>query len=86
MTIIFHKNFAVFLGEVKKMAYREQEKRKHKRPDWNEFFMAHAELAARRSTCLRRQVGAVAVRDKVILATGYNGAPRGVRHCIESCQ
>jgi len=40
-------------------------------------------LVAKRSTCLRRQVGAVLVRDKKILATGYNGAPSGLEHCLE---
>ena len=42
-----------------------------------------AVLTAKRSTCLRRQVGAVIVKDKHIIATGYNGAPRGVPHCDE---
>ncbi len=41
------------------------------------------ELVSRRSTCLRRKVGAVFVRDKRILSTGYNGAPSGLRHCLE---
>jgi len=41
------------------------------------------ELVARRSTCLRRKVGAVIVKDKRILSTGYNGAPTGLRHCLE---
>ena len=54
-----------------------------KRPTWDEYFMEMAELARQRSTCLRRQVGAVLVRDKRILATGYNGAPRGLAHCAE---
>lgn len=53
------------------------------RPSWDEYFMEVAELAARRSTCLRRNVGAVVVLDKRIIATGYNGAPRGVMHCEE---
>lgn len=53
------------------------------RPSWDEYFMQMAELTAQRSTCLRRQVGAVIVKDKHIIATGYNGAPRGLRHCDE---
>jgi dCMP deaminase len=48
---------------------------------WPEYFLNIALLVAERSTCLRRKVGAVAVKDKRILATGYNGAPAGVRHC-----
>lgn len=51
------------------------------RPDWNEYFMSFAYLAATRSACLRRQVGAVLVRDRMIVATGYNGPPRGLVHC-----
>lgn len=54
-----------------------------KRPSWDEYFMGMAELTAERSTCLRRQVGAVIVQDKHIVATGYNGAPRGLPHCEE---
>jgi len=51
------------------------------RPDWDEYFMAIAELVSSRSTCLRRHVGAVLVKEKRILATGYNGAPSGITHC-----
>ena len=54
------------------------------RPSWPEYFMSIAELVATRSTCLRRSVGAVLVKDKRILATGYNGAPTGIRHCEET--
>ena len=54
------------------------------RPSWNEYFMDIARLVARRSTCLRRQVGAVMVKEKNILATGYNGTPSGIRHCSET--
>ena len=50
------------------------------RPSWDDYFMAFTFLAARRSTCLRRQVGAVIVKERNILATGYNGPPKGVRH------
>ncbi len=53
------------------------------RPSWDEYFMDIASLVARRSTCRRRQVGAVLVRDKRILATGYNGAPTKLAHCLE---
>jgi len=53
------------------------------RPSWEEYFMEIARLVARRSTCLRRQVGAVVVKDKNILTTGYNGTPSGIAHCSE---
>ena len=56
----------------------------HERPSWDEYFMRIAHEVAQRSTCLRRQVGAVVVLDKRILATGYNGAPSGLPHCAET--
>lgn len=56
---------------------------KQHRPSWDEYFLEMAKLVAKRSTCLRRSVGAVLVREKRILATGYNGAPSGLKHCIE---
>ena len=51
------------------------------RPDWDTYFMDMARLASRRSSCLRRAVGAVLVKDRRLLATGYNGVPSGVTHC-----
>lgn len=51
------------------------------RPSWDEYFMKAALLVSERATCLRRRVGAVLVKDKQILATGYNGAPKGIAHC-----
>ena len=51
------------------------------RPSWDEYFLEIATEVATRSTCMRRHVGAVLVRDKRILTTGYNGAPRGLAHC-----
>jgi dCMP deaminase len=54
------------------------------RPSWPEYFVSIAKLVATRSTCLRRSVGAVLVKDKRILATGYNGVPTGIRHCKET--
>jgi dCMP deaminase len=53
------------------------------RPPWDQYFLEICAVVARRSTCLRRQVGAILVRDKRILTTGYNGPPRGLRHCGE---
>lgn len=53
------------------------------RVSWDEYFMAFARLAASRSTCLRRKVGAVIAKDRHIISTGYNGAPKGLRHCNE---
>ena len=53
------------------------------RPSWEEYFMEIARVVATRSTCLRRQVGAVLVKNRQILATGYNGVPRGIGHCEE---
>lgn len=55
----------------------------HRRPSWDEYFLELAHLVARRTTCLRRSVGAVLVKDKRILATGYNGAPTGLAHCLD---
>ncbi len=54
-----------------------------KRPTWDEYFMEMAELTAKRSTCMRRSVGAVIVKDNRAIATGYNGAPKGIAHCEE---
>ena len=54
-----------------------------RRPSWDEYFMQMAELAATRSTCLRRDVGAAIVKDRHVVATGYNGAPRQIMHCAE---
>ncbi|MFC1884730.1 cytidine/deoxycytidylate deaminase family protein [Thermodesulfobacteriota bacterium] len=53
------------------------------RPSWPQYFMKITKEVATRSTCLRRHVGAILVKDKRILATGYNGAPAGLRHCSE---
>ena len=54
------------------------------RVTWNEYFMAIAEQVASRSTCDRKHIGAVIVRDKTILSTGYNGSLRGSPHCDEA--
>lgn len=56
---------------------------RRRRPDWDEYFLEIAQVVAKRSTCLRRQIGAVIVRDRRILTTGYNGAPSGLPHCLD---
>ncbi|MFW5730166.1 MAG: deoxycytidylate deaminase [Desulfonatronovibrionaceae bacterium] len=57
---------------------------KQERLSWHEYYMRITSLVAERSTCLRRKVGAIAVKDKRILATGYNGAPAGLAHCLDT--
>ena len=58
-------------------------KKRDGRPSWDEYFLDVADIVATRSTCLRRSVGAVIVKDKRILSTGYNGVPSGLRHCSD---
>ena len=53
------------------------------RPEWDAYFMDFAKLARTRASCVRRQVGAVVVKDRMVLTTGYNGAPRGLPHAAE---
>jgi dCMP deaminase len=68
------------------MQSAEQEERQmenDKRPTYDEYFMNMARLVSTRSTCLRRKVGAVIVKEDRIISTGYNGAPRGLKHCLE---
>jgi dCMP deaminase len=54
-----------------------------RRPDWDEYFLKMALLVAERSTCRRHHIGAVAVKGKHVIATGYNGAPAGMKDCTE---
>jgi dCMP deaminase len=54
------------------------------RPTWDEYFIEITLAVAKRSTCHRAQVGAIIVKDKRILTTGYNGAPRGLPHCLDA--
>ena len=57
------------------------QRKKIVRPSWDKYFLEIAKLVSQRSTCLRRQVGAVIVKGTRILSTGYNGAPAGLTHC-----
>jgi len=68
---------------VKKVASANSKNKISTRPDWDTYFLDIVELVSRRSTCLRRAVGAGLVRDRRILATGYNGAPSKLKHCLE---
>jgi dCMP deaminase len=54
------------------------------RPDWDDYFIEIAKVVSSRGTCLRRTYGAVIVKDKVIISTGYNGSPRGMENCIDT--
>lgn len=53
------------------------------RPEWDDYFVEIAKVVSSRSTCLRRRYGAVIVKDRVIISTGYNGSPRGIKNCID---
>ena len=53
------------------------------RPDWDDYFIEIAKVVSSRATCMRRRYGAVIVKDKVIISTGYNGSPRGIKNCID---
>ena len=57
---------------------------KQLRPDWDAYFLDIARAVGRRATCLRRRYGAIIVKDRIIISTGYNGAPRGEANCIDT--
>jgi dCMP deaminase len=54
------------------------------RPDWDTYFIEIAKVVSSRATCLRRRYGAIIVKDRVIISTGYNGSPRGMKNCIDT--
>ncbi|NCO84465.1 MAG: cytidine deaminase [Nitrospirae bacterium CG_4_10_14_3_um_filter_44_29] len=58
-------------------------KKKSKRPGWDEYFIGIAKAVAARATCLRRKYGTVITKDNIIVSTGYNGAPAGMKDCLE---
>jgi dCMP deaminase len=57
--------------------------KKNSRPDWDTYWMNVVDAISKRSTCLRHNIGAVIVKDKIIVSTGFNGAPRNLPHCLE---
>jgi dCMP deaminase len=59
------------------------EKRKKMRPDWDEYFINIAKAVSSRATCLRRKYGAIITKENIIVSTGYNGAPSGMKDCFE---
>lgn len=65
------------------MPKKKKVKKGVSRPPWDDYFLGVAELISRRSTCLRRKVGAIIVKERRILSTGYNGAPAGLPHCSQ---
>ena len=65
------------------MAKSNKEEQKYTRPSWDEYFMKIAMLVSERSTCLRHHVGAIIVKNRRVITTGYNGAAAGVRDCLE---
>jgi len=67
----------------KKLSSANLPGKNNKRPDWDTYFMEIVELVSKRSTCCRRAVGSGLVRDHRILATGYNGAPSKLKHCLD---
>jgi len=68
---------------LEKIKTSKQEPEKYIRPSWDEYFMKMTALVAERSTCLRHNVGAIIVKNKRVLTTGYNGAVKGVKDCLE---
>ena len=76
--------YAIFVVGILRNALRKKQKGETiVRASWDEYFMEIAEIVKTRATCLRRQVGAVIVKDNRIITTGYNGAPAGLKHCTE---
>jgi dCMP deaminase len=61
----------------------KKETKNNTRPSWDEYFIKIAALVSERSTCLRHHVGAIIVKDRRVLTTGYNGAPAGTKDCLE---
>jgi len=74
---------SVIISEEPKKEEETAAEKKFVRGSWDEYFMDIARAVAKRSTCLHRQIGAVLVKNKRIIATGYNGAPKGIEHCNE---
>jgi dCMP deaminase len=68
---------------IKKTPLVNSQKKAKIRPEWDNYFLDIVELISKRSTCVRRAVGAALVRDRRILATGYNGAPSKLKHCLD---
>jgi len=63
---------------------RKKKTPKHERPGWDEYFIHIAGAVSRRATCMRRKYGAVVTKHNTIVSTGYNGAPRGMKDCLEA--
>lgn len=77
------RNIKIIMAKARNAAKNIKTKFKNTRPCWDGYFMNIARETAKRATCLKRQFGAVLVGDKRIIATGYNGSPAGLEHCLD---
>lgn len=81
--VVVENNGSIDELRAKVLSVIQQLSRHAGRPDWDEYFMGIAQVVSLRSNCIKRKVAAVLVKDKRIIATGYNGTPRGVKNCNE---
>ena len=77
------KNKTATTSNIKHLNLTKSARRKEKRPKVDDYFMKVALVVSERATCRRHSVGAIIVKDRVILATGYNGAPKGAKDCLD---
>lgn len=77
------ENLKDLMGKYLNSSDEKNKQVEENRPNWTEYYMEIASVVKKRSTCIRRQVGAVIVLNNNILATGYNGTPKKIRHCSE---
>ena len=81
--ILNESDFAYLYDEVDAALSDVSSQFRKARPSWDDYFMGIANVVAGRSNCMKRKVAAIIIRDKRIIATGYNGTPRGCRNCDE---
>ncbi len=82
-TIINDSDLMGFYEKIDNLLGEFSKKFKPTKPGWDEYFMSIAKVVSTRSSCMKRHIGAIIVRDKRIVSTGYNGTPRGIKNCDE---